>query len=176
MAYRYGKGPRAECTSAPGEDSCRIVDCHIQYQLNSGGGTLSLRGVPPVYQPGRRYLLTVSLAQPGQKRWGFQLTALTHKHRSAGEFSLVDEKLTQLQTATRPDSSTRQYVEHTAEGSYMGTRDGPVSWELAWTAPGQQLGDVIFYTAGNAANFNKKPWGDYIYTRVDTARSRLPAH
>ena len=115
-------------------------------------------------------MLTVSLAQPGQKRWGFQLTALTDKHQRAGEFSLVDEKLTQLQTATMPDSSMRQYVEHTAEGSYMGRGDGPVSWELAWTAPKHQLGDVIFYTAGNAANFNKKPWGDYIYTRADTAR------
>ncbi len=175
MAYRYGKGPKPECTNAPGEASCRIVDCHAQYELNSGGGILSLHGVPSVYQPGQRYMLTVSLAQPGQKRWGFQLTALTDKHQRAGEFSLVDEKLTQLQTATMPDSSMRQYVEHTAEGSYMGRGDGPVSWELAWTAPKHQLGDVIFYTAGNAANFNKKPWGDYIYTRVDTVRGRLPA-
>ncbi|MCH8023900.1 MAG: hypothetical protein IIB43_04240 [Candidatus Marinimicrobia bacterium] len=174
MASRYGKGSKPEYTNAPGETSCRVVDCHAQYELNSGDGTISLHGVPPVYQPGRRYLLTVSLAKPGQKRWGFQLTALTDKHQPAGEISLVDENLTQLLTVTRPDSSRRQYIEHTAEGSYMGAKDGPVSWKLAWTAPERQVGDVIFYTAGNAANFNKKPWGDYIYTRVDTTRGVLP--
>lgn len=170
MAYRYGKGPKTECTNAPGEMSCRITDCHAQYELNSGGGSLTLQGVPAVYDPGRRYVLTVTLAQKGQKRWGFQLTALTTANQPAGDFSLVPDSLTQIKTATFPDSSIRQYVEHTAEGSYMGRRDGPVNWDLIWTAPVQPAGDIVFYTAANAANFNKKPWGDYIYTRADTSR------
>ncbi|MEE9466483.1 MAG: choice-of-anchor V domain-containing protein [Candidatus Neomarinimicrobiota bacterium] len=171
MAYRYGRGPRTKCTNAPGESSCRMTDCHAQYELNSGGGTLTLKGVPVAYQPGRRYVLTVSLAQTGQKRWGFQITALTATNQPAGELSLVQDSLTQIKTATFPDSSVRQYVEHTAEGSFRGRLDGPVQWDLAWTAPKQPAGDIIFYTAANAANFNKKPWGDYIYTRADTSLS-----
>lgn len=65
------------------------------------------------------------------------------------------------------DGSERFYIEHTLDGTYMAA-SGPVSWKFLWRAPKDDRGPIYFYTAANAANFNKKPWGDYIYTRIDT--------
>ena len=167
-AVHYGKGPRPASTNAPGEVSCSAKKCHVQNELNSGGGALTVSGVPSVYEPLKRYTLTVTLQQEGQKRWGFQMTSLDRKDQPAGELSLEEDKLTQLKSQEMEDGSERYYVEHTGEGSFMGNKDGPVSWQLGWTAPPEAAGPIYFYTAANAANFNKKPWGDYIYTRIDT--------
>jgi hypothetical protein len=114
------------------------------------------------------------LSQKDQKRWGFQLTVLDSDHRPAGELILSDEQLTQKKTEVMPDKSERQYIEHTVEGTYPGIKTGPVTWTVIWQAPSKDAGQVFFYTAANAANFNKKPWGDYIYTHIDTAQLSPP--
>ena len=158
----------------PGEGTCQAGRCHVQYPLNSGSGLLGITGIPNMYQPGEQYSLSISLAQKGQKRWGFQLTALDSNHLPAGELILVDEQLTQIKMEMMPDKSRRQYVEHTVAGTYVGTKNGPVTWEAIWQAPSVDAGPVFFYTAANAADFNKKPWGDYIYTRIDTAQISFP--
>ena len=174
-AAHYGKGARSASTNAPGEPSCQARKCHTQNELNSGNGSLQLAGIPKFYEPLKRYTVTVTLQQEGQKRWGFQVTALDSNNLPIGDFWLKDEEQTQQKTHTFEDGSVRQYVEHTLKGSFMGQLDGPVGWQFGWTAPGKGAGPVYFYTAANAANFNKKPWGDYIYTHVDTAESSAPS-
>ena len=168
-AVYYGKGAKPASTNAPDETACQAAKCHAQYPLNSGEGILTLSGVPSRYEPGARYPLTISLAQEGQKRWGFQVTSLDSANRAAGKFVLTDEERTQLRDAILEDGQQRLYVEHTLAGSYMGSKNGPVSWEVIWEAGPEATGPVYFYLAANAANFNKKPWGDYIYTLTDTA-------
>ncbi len=170
-AVHYGKGPKSASTNAPGESSCQAEKCHAQNALNSGGGELAVTGIPEIYEPGKRYTLSITLLQKGQKRWGFQMTVLNEDSLPAGEFLLLEPKLTQLKTEAAADGSVRQYVEHTLEGSHMGRKDGPISWAVAWQAPNKPEGRVTFYTAANAANFNKKPWGDFIYTTLDTSEA-----
>jgi hypothetical protein len=165
----YGKGPPPAATNAPGEIACQASRCHVQYPLNSGPGVLEVTGIPKHYQPGKRYPLTISLAQKGQQRWGFQLTALDSAHQPAGEVVVSNAEHTQLKSEAMPDKSERHYIEHTVGGTFPGTPNGPVVWEVIWQAPDEVIGPICFYTAGNAADFNKKPWGDYIYTRIDTA-------
>jgi hypothetical protein len=166
----YGKGPPPAATNAPGEGACQTGRCHVQYQLNSGPGTLNATGIPNIYQLGEKYPIAISLRQESQKRWGFQLTVLDSAHQPAGDLILSDEQLTQKKTEVMADKSERQYVEHTVEGTYPGIKTGPVTWKVIWQAPSKDAGPVFFYTAANAANSNKKPWGDYIYTRIDTAQ------
>jgi hypothetical protein len=170
----YGKGPPPAVTNAPAEGSCQTGRCHAQYPLNSGPGTLRLTGIPTTYQPGEKYILAISLTQEGQRRWGFQLTALDGNHHPAGELILVDEQFTQLKSEVIPNTSKRKYIEHTLDGTYPGQKNGPVVWEIIWQAPDKSAGPVFFYTAANAADFNKKPWGDYVYARIDTALGLPP--
>ena len=158
MAYSGGPSPRL--TGGFEEDTCQ--QCHKDFALNEGrtlGGVFYLRGVPDRYQPGATYPITVVIGQPGQQRWGFELSArFTGSRRQAGQLVPVDDH-SQVQTAARV-----QYASHTEAGSRKGLQHGPVEFTVNWIAPDQVLGDVLFNAAGNAANGDDNPTGDYVYT------------
>ncbi len=168
LIFGYGKGAKPGSTNAPGETTCQAENCHTQNPVNLGPGKIRLSGVPQFFEPGTTYNLTVELAQQGQKRWGFQITALDQHNRPAGSLIVIDSLRTRFKWGEELSPNPRQYIEHSLEGSYMGVLDGPVAWHLDWKAPVAGSDTVFFYTVGNAANFNKKPWGDFIYTRFDT--------
>ena len=164
--WSYGRGPVNKKTGAPGEGICAQSDCHETYELNSGPGQLTILGVPTVYEPGKLYPLTVELQQKGQSRWGFQVTIINDEQVKSGEIVKYDEELVQLDEDD-VDGKERYYLNHTRDGTYRGTDDGPVKWMFTWRAPEEPEGKVAFYVAGNAGNGNKKPTGDYIYNLVE---------
>src|SRR5215475_5838281 len=59
-------------------------------------------------------------------------------------------------------ASARQYIEHTASGTFIGQKNG-ASWTFNWTAPPIDVGTVVFYAAGNQANNDGNTSGDFIY-------------
>ncbi|MFQ6120174.1 MAG: choice-of-anchor V domain-containing protein [Methanosarcinales archaeon] len=146
-ASAYSSGPPDGKTGAPGEGVC--TECHSNFELNSGDGVLQINDVPDTYTPGQTYTITVSLRDPEQSRWGFELKA------TSGEITVTDDINTQ---------KSGDYIKHTSTGTRAGTADGPVNWSFDWTAPSNVTEDVIFYVAGNAANNNGATSGDYIYT------------
>lgn len=149
VALAYSGGPPDGRTGAPGEGNCTA--CHSG-TLNSGDGQLAIDG-PTQFTAGETYTLTVSLQDPGQQRWGFELTQL-------GEGSLTStDGNTQVSS-----SGGNDYAKHTSVGTHNGTPDGPVSWTFDWTAPAEAPETVTFYAAGNAANGNGSTSGDFIYT------------
>lgn len=145
-------------TGAPGENLC--IDCHADYPLNSGGGSLQIQG-PPYYRPGETYTVRVRLAQPGKSRWGFQLTALTGAGETAGSLIVTEPSFTQ---GLFSPSLNRRYIAHRLPGTFPETLNGPVWWSMEWQAPGANLGPVTLYASGNAANRNGSPGGDHIYS------------
>ena len=124
-----------------------------------GPGSLQLLNLPPTFQPGNTYDLLVRLQNPGQRRWGFELTVLGPANEQAGQIVVTDAVATQL--SDNPGTMA-DYIKHTTDGTYAGTMDGPVTWSFQWVAP--NLPNVQFYLAGNAADESKDPGGDYIYT------------
>ncbi|MCU0610736.1 MAG: hypothetical protein MUE60_02975 [Candidatus Eisenbacteria bacterium] len=150
LAYGYSGGPPDGMTGGPGEDTC--VMCHTSFGLNSGPGVLTISG-PPSYEAGQTYPVTVSLQHAGQTRWGFEFSPLDQ-----GACGITDPANTQASV-----SGGRSYVTHTAAGTYSGT-PGPASWTFNWTAPAEPPSSITFYAAGNAANSDGSPEGDYIYT------------
>jgi hypothetical protein len=157
----WSSGPADGFTGAPGENTCQI--CH-----NHGpdDGSLQLPGFPAEYLPDQAYTLTVSIEDPGQQRWGFELTAVDGDGNGAGTFTITDPVNTQL--SDNDPSTARDYVKHTSVGTYIGTSDGPVTWMFQWTAPGSSVGDVDFFVAGNAANGDGTTEGNNIYTASAT--------
>jgi hypothetical protein len=151
MAFAYGSGPDNGYTDAPGESNCTA--CHDSHPLNSGSGSFSVSG-PASFLPGQTYPITVTLLDSGQQRWGFELTTL-----GVGSCSVTDAVSTQVST-----EFGNEYVKHTRTGSHSGVADGPVSWSFNWTAPVGPLASVTFYAAGNAADGNEEPSGDFIYS------------
>ncbi len=152
LAYAFTAGPPTGYTGAPGERNC--TDCHAG-AVNSGGGSVTIGGVPQSYQPGQQYTLTVTVQQGGRSRFGFEMTAIDAGGNGAGAFSPLGSD-TQTDTA-----DNRPYISHTASGT---NGNNNRVWQVRWTAPATNVGIVRFYVAGNAANNNGQQTGDNIYT------------
>ena len=155
--FAFSFGPPEEKTGAPNEGTCADANCHTGNDLNVPGGSLMLT-IPETYEPNQVYEIIVGLARDGQSRWGFEMTALDGNGVGAGSFETADVATTQLK-----EKGGKQYIMHTTEGSAQGTNDEN-QWTLKWTAPDADVGPIIFYAAGNAANGDFTPAGDYIYT------------
>jgi hypothetical protein len=152
----FSSGPPDGKTGAPGEGLCS--DCHSN--SSGGNGSLSLSGAPAEYVLNQTYTLTVTIEDPGQQRWGFELTASDSSNDAAGEFTITDGINTLLSDNSSP---IKDYVKQTLDGTYSGAVDGPVSWDFDWTAPSTDVGEITFYVAGNAANGDFTSAGDFVY-------------
>ncbi|HYK91065.1 MAG TPA: DUF5777 family beta-barrel protein [Acidobacteriota bacterium] len=156
----YSRGPLPRLTGGFGEATC--TSCHQSYPLNEGrlrGGVFQIVGAPKSFTSGTTYPVTVVLGQPGQSRWGFELSArFANTGKQAGKLVPADE-MTQV-----VESEGIQYIEHTEAGTRAGTADGTVEFHFNWIAPDPSGGLVIFNASGNASNSNNNPTGDYIYT------------
>jgi len=170
-ARAYSEGPPAGHTGAPGELTCAIPGCHDSFALNSGPGQFTITA-PGSYQTGQTYQITVThtTSESSRMRWGFQLTALTAGGTKAGDIQ-VTSSTTQL-LSDDGTGTLRQYIEHTATGTFPGTQGG-ASWAFNWVAPSSDVGPVTFYAAGNQANNNGLPTGDEIYTASARASSAV---
>jgi hypothetical protein len=173
-------GPVASKTGAPAiagksaEGLC--VNCHqtfdglgnLRPNLNLPGGGVEILDLPAEYEAGAIYPIRVRLWSDSTvsiptRKWGFQLTAVRESDgEGGGLFQLPDADTLQFKAGSG-DFASRLYVEHTA----LGNRDGlvgPIEWTLSWIAPDPPVGTVRFFVAGNAANGNLSPSGDFIYT------------
>src|ERR1051326_8449470 len=148
--HAFSAGPPAGYTGAPQEPP------------DAGTGRISITA-PQTYVPGHTYPVTVTHtnADPTRLRWGFELTVLDNaSDEKTGELQGIDGT-TQVLNNAGPGSA-RQYIEHTAVGTFVGQQNG-ASWTFNWTAPSTDVGPVTFYAAGNQANNDGNTSGDYIY-------------
>jgi hypothetical protein len=154
--YARSGGPPDGRTGAPGESTCATSGCHGTSALNAGAGSLTI-DAPNPYVPGTEYAVSVTLSDPVQSRWGFELTVLNADDEAAGTITLTNTNDTQFST-----SGGRTYIKHTSAGTSPGTSSSR-TWSFQWTAPPSDVGSITFYAAGNAANGNFSTSGDHIY-------------
>src|SRR6185295_3883322 len=160
VAYASVQGPEPGYTNAP-NDLGNCTSCHDKHLVDTGPGSVRINGLPAVYQPGQTYNFTVTTAQSGRIRFGFQLTALDQLSKRAGTLASVDSN-TKLLFETGVGG--RQYIEHTETGT-MAAVVGSRTWQLRWTAPATDIGTVRFHVAGNATNDSGvQDDDDWIYT------------
>ncbi len=177
VIYAYAEGPQAGLAGVPGEfGTC--AQCH-----RGGPGSGSVTVAFPnglTYTPGVAQQLVVTVADPAQRRWGFELTARPSSSSStmAGSFTPGSDGYTQLvcssldffteqQGSSCPTSLPLSYVEHTFAGTRDGTT-GSASFQFTWTPPSTNAGNIVIYVSGNAANGDGGPGGDHIYTNQYT--------
>ncbi len=155
----------SEKTGAPGEDNCST--CHGN--LNSGSGSIEFTA-PDGYTPGATYDFSLVVEQSGQRRWGFQLTALDASDEPAGDFTVSD--VARIQETQ--GSNGRVYLTHTPFGTDAGTLNMCTGWSFKWTAPSSNVGDITFYIAGLAANNDDDTEGDFTYTTIKVLSPATP--
>ncbi|TAH39401.1 MAG: hypothetical protein EYC70_01050 [Planctomycetota bacterium] len=167
-----GGHPRflADAAGPPDYSSCYA--CHEDIETNAGDGTVSLSGVPAEYVPGQTYRLTVNLQDPGSLVWAFELVATDDDDAQMGNFTIIDPR------TEMGFSSGRQYPRSAQDtnGTFAGTPDGPVSWQVDWTAPPAGRGTAYFYMAALAGNLDHADTGDFTYTLGDMAAERNASH
>ena len=109
LLLAYFSGPDVGKAGVPGESTCAELGCHVR-TVNSGPGSVSVTFEgSQSYTPGAKQHLVVTVADPNQRRWGFQLTArLANDSKTmAGTFTpgaFVESPL----TATQPSSNSRK--------------------------------------------------------------------
>jgi hypothetical protein len=160
VAYASASGPEPGYTGAPA-DIGNCTHCHDTYEVaNVGPGSVRIDNAPNVYTPGQDYTLRVTVQQAGRSRFGFQLTALDKNANRAGALAPLDGT---TQVLGQTGFGGRQYIEHSVSGT-LASAAGSKTWQVRWTAPDTDIGPVILYVAGNAANNDGTNQGDYIYT------------
>ena len=172
-------GPPLAFTGAPGEGVC--TGCHYTYGVPNppgSGGSVVLTGLPASYEPGQTYLVSVTVAHPTARRWGFELTAIGTDESSSkiGNLTILDTVRTIKRTG---DASgfVRTYISHYSEenrppsedGTYPGKTDSN-TWTFNWTAPPTDSGPIRFFVVGNAADNGVTPEYDFIYTNSVTVQ------
>src|SRR5437899_7677105 len=153
FGYSMGPDPGVNGIFGP---TCAQAGCHSGNPVNVAGGTLTLSGLPSAWTPGQTYPLTVTIAKPGQSRFGFQLSAVADATtQQAGTLARISGNVFVVSNAGI------QYIEHSNATSVN-------TFTVNWTAPSSAaVGTVRFNLAGNAANGDFNNTGDFIYTRID---------
>ncbi len=168
-----GAPPRRSGGNFPGEQSCGTSECHnvTPNEGFPGSVSISINGMPATsyrYLPGETVPVIVTVSDPDQIRAGFQITARTSDGcAAAGSFAAIDGTvLPQSDTATHapcPESTVQAFTHF-----FPKELNASASFELNWTAPMSDIGDIIFAAAGNAADGNNLNTGDRIYTTQTT--------
>jgi uncharacterized protein (TIGR03437 family) len=149
--------------------------CHNAFPLNSPGGSVRIRTFH--YKPGQPQTVQVTVSHPSAVKWGFQLTArmATDLSKRVGTFSLgnvlvrcsdrtVNNVLGRPVTAEDPcPPEALEFAGHNAD-IVFGGENGAKTFEVEWTPPENDVGNVVFYAVGNAANNATGNQGDRIYS------------
>jgi uncharacterized protein (TIGR03437 family) len=185
LIYAHQAGPDPGHAGVPGESTCNTSGCHTGTPLNGGGGSVTINAGGSTYTPGVAQQISVTVNDPKQRRWGFQLTARSASDTTAeaGTFMPLDgltqvvcSTVANLANTTAPGpacgpSAPLEYIEHTLAGAKITSVGAGYTWTFNWTPPATAAGNIILYAAGNAANADLDFTGDHIYTTTLTLSS-----
>jgi uncharacterized protein (TIGR03437 family) len=165
-------GPLPRRTGAQIDGGLDCTDCHQTFRPANVDtrGRVFVEAID--YTPAVKQNIRVVVEHPDAIRWGFQLTArlASDESRQAGTFA-PNGAIRVLCDSGRdaPCNGGIEFASHRLASTFGGQRNR-AEWEIEWTPPLVEAGDVIFHVAGNAANGNGLNTGDRIYTsflRVD---------
>ncbi|MBI3279704.1 MAG: hypothetical protein HYZ57_07685 [Acidobacteria bacterium] len=181
--FAFSSGPPLKRSGVPADGGLDCSACHRITTLGDAKsdprGRVTIRAGN--YTPGVRQTIFVTVEHPEATRWGFQLTArqVADETKMAGSFAPVSSEVQvrcddgTARGAAKPSDGCGAQLEfalHTSEGTSVGTT-GSKTWEIEWTPPSDDVGDVIIYVAGNAANNSGNNQGDRIYLANLTVRN-----
>lgn len=171
-AFGYVTGPDPAMNGIFGQ-TCNQSQCHNSFTLNSGGGSVTVAGLPDAgWIPGQTYALTVTIKGPASQRlFGFQLSAVFDAtSQRAGTLTggagvqVICGRGTAGTSSQQVLCSTAGSIQYAEHSNAQVVRS---AYSVNWTAPASASGGTVrFNVAGNAADGNLQPTGDYIYTQV----------
>lgn len=176
----FSTGPPIKRTGAPADGGLSCVACHVTFApANSDKtGSVSISFDNATYTPGVAQTVHVTVKHPLAVRWGFQVTArqVASQTTMAGTFTpaptaapAVRVRCDTTPAKDAPCNGALEFAEH-SNAPRTGAGVGQ-TFDVLWTPPATDVGDIIFYFAGNAANGDGSLNGDRIYTSARTISS-----
>lgn len=161
-------GPPPGRTGAKVDGGLDCTACHRTFApANSGAGRMRIDAAS--YTPGVKQNVTLTIEDPDAARWGFQLTSRlkSDETKAAGGFTASDDirVICGMQGSSAPCNGEIEFASHTAPSTQRGAR-GSGTFTVEWTPPAQDMGEIVFYAAGNAADSGATNAGDRIYTSM----------
>jgi len=161
LAEVMNEDGKAARTGSPGEFDC--TGCHTSFAVNSGPGSITISS-PNLsnweYVLGQTYQINVTISQATIPLFGFGFEALrTSNNTNGGTFSITNSAETQLKTAV-VNGSSRTNVVHKLDG---GLSANTHTFSFNWNAPATNIGNIMFYVAGNASDNQGDSLNDWVY-------------
>ncbi len=178
-AYLYANliGPDPRYTGAPGDNQLACAACHSGLAkggpINPAGGavTATFSG-GSFYTPGVAQTITVSVSDPVNTHFGFQMTARLESNLAngqAGDFTPAPNQIVLCDNGSFkgakgcPANAAVQFIEQ----SFAQSPPSATPYTFTWTPPATNAGNIHFYVAGNAVNNNdQSDAGDHVYTKT----------
>jgi uncharacterized protein (TIGR03437 family) len=166
LILAFSTGPAARRSGVPGEDGGQTCTaCHRTFVVPNPDtdGSVTIE-TADTYQPGVAQTIKVTVKHTTAVRWGFQLTArlVNNLNDHAGFFTAQAGLRIVCDGAGGSCEGARQFISHS--NAPVTAAGAGTTFTFEWTPPANELGDIIFYAAGNAADNSSTPLGDRIYT------------
>ena len=150
-------------TGSPGENNC--TGCHTSFAVNSGPGTITITSPNLTnweYVLGQTYQIDVTVSQLSMPLFGFDFEALkTSDNKNGGVLAIIAGNLETQLKPVNVNGSSRTNVVHKHDG---GLTNDTHTFSFNWTAPATNVGNIMLYASGNAADDQGDSLGDYVYT------------
>ena len=147
-----------------------VNDCTLCHGTRAGSGLVTVLGAPTTYTFNEIYNLTVRVADPDQVGAGFQISVEDAVGNHVGTLMKGDDGYTQLAPGDPG------WVTHTFAGvgnavAGWAALGNAAEYHLQWKAPEADVGEIMFYLAGNAINDDHVEFGeqDTIYLHAQSA-------
>lgn len=165
--FARSAGPPVRRTGAAVDGGLACNVCHRSFALNPDTLGKVVIEAGQSYTPGVRQTIRVTVSHPQAQRWGFQLTArpVNDETKMAGTFTVSPavRVMCDPDGTDAPCNGAVEFASHTSVSTLSGS-NGTNTWDVEWTPPSEEVGDIVFYAAGNAANNDGTNNGDRIYT------------
>lgn len=160
-------GPPALRANIAADGGLSCIACHRAAGTVNPDSLGSIAIQTTAYRPGVKQLVRVRLSHPEAQRWGFQLAArlVSDETKQAGTFTVVPNSIRVTcapGNTPAPCNGQAEFATQVAASTFTGQRES-VEWNVEWTPPATDSGEVIFYAVGNAANNGSTNAGDFIY-------------
>jgi uncharacterized protein (TIGR03437 family) len=169
----FSTGPPVNRTGAAIDGGLNCAACHRTFApANTGSGKISISAL--TYTPGAKQNITITVEDPDANRWGYEITARlrSDETKPAGTFTpvaSVTRVVCDPDGRAAPCNGSKEFATHVAATTQQGTKSKG-TFTVEWTAPESDVGEVIFYFAGNAADGTGTNANDRIYTSSQVIR------
>jgi uncharacterized protein (TIGR03437 family) len=163
----FSTGPPTKRTGAAIDGGLNCTACHSTFAPANSDPRGSVTIAASTYVPGVTQTIKVTVQHPEAIRWGFEITArmVSDQTKQAGTFTVNDVVRVRCDTTPAADAPCNGALEFPEHKSAPFTDAGVgFTFSVDWTPPATDVGDIVFFAAGNAANGDRNLTGDHIYT------------